>query len=138
MISPGPGHPKDARLSLEMIERFYHTKPILGVCLGHQCIAYAFGNPVQKGLSPIHGKTAKLHFQNSKLFQGISLQTQVMRYHSLCVPSVSAPLEAIAWSEDDVMMALQHQSYPLYGVQFHPESILTQEGEKMIENFLQN
>lgn len=136
ILSPGPKHPKDSFINQEIIQSFYRKKPILGVCLGHQCIAYAFGGKVEAS-EPVHGKTSKIYFSDSKLFDGVEQEAEMMRYHSLVVRDLPCELEAIAWSEDDVIMGLKHNVYPLYGVQFHPESILSQGGERILQNFLQ-
>lgn len=136
IISPGPGHPNEAKESLKVIRENYQSKPILGVCLGHQCIAISFGGVVEQGVEPVHGKTSKLTFVQNALFDSLPQGLEVMRYHSLIVSSLSNELEALAWSEDGVLMALRHTKYPLYGVQFHPESILTSEGRKLLSNFL--
>ncbi|ANV97336.1 hypothetical protein BBW65_00195 [Helicobacter enhydrae] len=135
LLSPGPGHPKDALESLNIIQKFYKAKPILGVCLGHQCIALAFGGKVERGKEPIHGKTSRLSFVANPLFQGLEQGFGVMRYHSLCVSVLPSSLECIATSEG-VIMALKHRDYPIYGVQFHPESILCENGKAIFENFL--
>lgn len=137
IISPGAGKPSEAKESLEVIAKYKESKPILGICLGHQCIAYAFGGRVLKGKEPIHGKTSKIDFIPNELFAGCNQGFEVMRYHSLCVDFLGDELEALAWSEDDgVIMALKHKRFPIYGVQFHPESILSANGERILENFL--
>lgn len=136
ILSPGPRHPKDTPINQKIILDFYYQKPILGVCLGHQCIAYAFGGEVTKGKEPIHGKTSKITFKPNPLFEGLPQNLKVMRYHSLVVQNLPEELEAIAWSEDEVIMAVIHKLYPTYGVQFHPESILSQGGKQLLKNFL--
>lgn len=136
IISPGAGKPSEAVESLGVIEKYAGVKPILGICLGHQCIAYFFGGMVQKGRAPIHGKTSKLRFLPHFLFEGMSQGEEVMRYHSLCVSDLGDQLRAIAWSEDGVVMALEHKSLPVYGVQYHPESILSQNGKTLLYNFI--
>lgn len=137
IISPGAGKPNEAVESLEVIERYKESKPILGVCLGHQCIAYAFGGSVKKAKEPIHGKTSKIRFLPNELFIGCEQGFEVMRYHSLSVDYLGDELEALAWSEEDeVIMALKHKTLPIYGVQFHPESILSNYGERILLNFL--
>lgn len=138
IISPGAGKPNEAIESLEVIEQYKESKPILGICLGHQCIAYAFGGSVGKGGEPIHGKTSKVRFVPNVLFDGCKQGFEVMRYHSLCVQTLGDELEALAWSEEDnVIMALRHKSLPIFGVQFHPESILSNYGERILQNFLE-
>lgn len=137
IISPGAGKPNEAIESLEVIERYKESKPILGVCLGHQCIAFSFGGSVKKGNEPIHGKTSKVSFVPNVLFEGCKQGFEVMRYHSLCVDKLGEELEALAWSEEDqVIMALKHKKLPIFGVQFHPESILSNYGERIFQNFL--
>lgn len=135
ILSPGPGHPKDAKLNQEIIRKFYKSKPILGVCLGHQCIGYTFGAEIRKGKTPIHGKTSKISFKNCDLFSTLPQGIEVMRYHSLIVHDLPQELEEIAWTEDGILMALKHRQFQVYGVQFHPESILSQEGKLILKNF---
>lgn len=135
ILSPGPGHPKDAKLNHEIIHKFYKTKAILGVCLGHQCIGHSFGAEVSKAKKPIHGKTSKLSFKNCDLFSTLPQGIEVMRYHSLIVRNLPTDLEEIAWAEDGTLMALKHRYFQVYGVQFHPESILSQEGKRILKNF---
>lgn len=136
IISPGAGKPSEAVESLEVIRKYAGVKPILGICLGHQCIAHFFGGKVEKGKEPIHGKTSKLSFTPHFLFEGMNQGDEVMRYHSLCVNELGDELRAIAWSEDGVVMALEHKNLPIYGVQYHPESILSQNGKILLENFI--
>lgn len=135
ILSPGPKHPKDSKLNQSIIQDFYPIKPILGICLGHQCIAYSFGAEVTQGREPIHGKTSHISFQPCALFQGLQQGFQAMRYHSLVVRNLPQDLQAIAWSEDGVIMAIKHQIYATYGVQFHPESILSNGGKQILQNF---
>lgn len=137
LLSPGPKHPKDTPINQEIILRFHQQKPILGVCLGHQSIAQAFGGKVTRGKEPVHGKTSKITFKPNPLFCHLSQNLEVMRYHSLIVQTLPDTLEAIAWSEDGVIMGLKHKLYPTFGVQFHPESILSQGGEQLLKNFLE-
>ena len=137
IISPGAGSPSEAVESLGVVEKYKGVKPILGICLGHQCIAYAFGGRVGKGREPIQGKTSKVDFVEDRLFVGCERGFEVMRYHSLGGERLGEELEGIAWSrEDGVIMALRHKTLPIYGVQFHPESILSQNGHLLLENFL--
>lgn len=137
IISPGAGKPSEARESLDVIREYQGKKPILGICLGHQCIAYAFGGSVKKAKEPIHGKTSKIRFLPNELFVGCEQGFEVMRYHSLSVDYLGDELEALAWSEEDcAIMALKHKRFPIYGVQFHPESILSNYGERIFQNFL--
>lgn len=139
IISPGPGKPKDAGISIDVIKQFAPKIPILGVCLGHQAIGEAFGGKTVYAKELMHGKSSLVKIYNEcKLFQGISPITEVARYHSLAVDSKTLPkdLTVIAWSFDDEIMAIKHRNFETYGVQFHPESILTPMGEKILENFL--
>lgn len=138
VVSPGPKTPNDAGCSLEAIRRLGATIPILGVCLGHQAIGQAFGGTVVRALCPVHGKASRIHHAPSQLFDGIPTPYEVARYHSLIVERHSLPstLRITAWSDEDEIMALEHRDYPIYGVQFHPESILTRFGYRLLANFL--
>jgi len=137
IISPGPKAPKDAGISLDVIKSFYNKKPILGICLGHQSIGEAFGGEIVYAKKLYHGKTSKIEHSGTKIFHGISQKTEVARYHSLAIETstLSEEFEILALTEDNEIMAIAHRKYPVIGVQFHPESICTVEGEKMIENF---
>ncbi|MDD3594644.1 MAG: aminodeoxychorismate/anthranilate synthase component II [Candidatus Gastranaerophilales bacterium] len=137
IISPGPGNPDTAGISLKVAEEFYKTKKILGVCLGHQCIAQFFGAKITKAHPPVHGKTSEIFFKENKLFKGLQNGFQATRYHSLAVENIPDVLENIAQTKDGVNMAIKHKEYPVYGVQFHPESILTQDGKLILQNFLE-
>ncbi len=140
IISPGPKYPKDAGISLEAIKYFSGKLPILGVCLGHQAIGEAFGGKVVRAKEILHGKTSYIAMnQNSKLFRELPEELLVGRYHSLIVERKSLPKDLVVTAEDKegAIMALEHSSHPTYGLQFHPESILTPEGKKIIENFLE-
>jgi anthranilate synthase component 2 len=135
IISPGAGNPDNAGVSLDVIKEFYQTKKILGICLGHQCIAQFFGAKVVK-TEPLHGKTSRIYFdEHCGLFQGIPQEFEACRYHSLAVENIGKELIAAAWTKDGTNMALTHTKYPVYGVQFHPEAILTQYGKKLLKNF---
>ena len=136
IISPGAGNPYGAGISLDVIKEFYKTKKILGVCLGHQCIAQFFGSNIIKLEEPFHGKVSKIRHKNSLLFKDISEEFDVTRYHSLAVEKVTDELEVTALTSDGIIMALEHKTYPVYGVQFHPEAILTQYGHELIKNFI--
>lgn len=138
VISPGPGYPKDAGISEEVIEAFGKETPVLGVCLGHQAIAEVFGGRIVENKEMFHGKTSLINHDGEGLFDGIKSPVTVMRYHSLTVEEKSLPdcLEVTAKTQKDEIMAIRHKDYPIYGVQFHPESIMTQDGKKMLENFL--
>lgn len=138
VISPGPKNPDKAGISLKVIKEFYTTKKILGVCLGHQCIAQYFGAKVVKAKEPVHGKVSKIYFSTDPLFEGLEQGFEATRYHSLIVDEATLPdcIEPIAHAQDKVLMALKHKDYPLYGVQFHPEAILTQGGKQLLRNFI--
>ncbi len=138
VISPGPGHPRDAVLSLEVIRRFHTTIPILGVCLGHQCIAEAFGGEVRTADRLVHGKTSDIYHRGKGVFAGLPNPFKATRYHSLVVAEENLPaqLEVVAYTSDGEIMGLMHKTARLFGVQFHPESILTVDGMKIISNFL--
>lgn len=138
ILSPGAGNPDTAGVSMEVIKEFYKTKKILGICLGHQCIAQFFGAKIAKAKEPYHGKTSKIIHTNSKLFSGIPMEFEVMRYHSLVAENLPLCLKVTAKTEDGIIMALEHEKYPIYGVQFHPESILTTYGHEVLENFLKS
>mgnify|MGYP001809694871 CR=1 FL=1 len=180
IISPGPKTPYEAGISLEVIGEFYRTKKILGVCLGHQCIAQYFGCNVVKAKEPMHGKVSEIYFEEDALFEGMKQGFEATRYHSLVVDnnSITPFIKPLAYAEgvkkqkryggidvwrngiarnakpftrsavqpftqatshpSPVLMALKHRDYPTYGVQFHPEAILTQNGKKIFENFLDN
>lgn len=137
LISPGPGNPDTAGLCLEVVKRFHQEIPILGVCLGHQTIAQAFGGNVIKASKPMHGKISSIRHDKRGVFTGLPSPFQVTRYHSLIVEKSSLPpcLEISARSEDGEIMALRHMEYKVEGVQFHPESILTDNGMDMLRNF---
>lgn len=138
MISPGPKNPSHAGISIPMIKSFYQIKPVLGVCLGMQCINEAFGGVTKRAPLPVHGKTSKVFHNDSGIFEGMPQPFTAARYHSLVIePSdEQTELEVTARSEDSVIMGIAHKHYPLTGVQFHPESFLTESGFVMIENFL--
>jgi len=137
VISPGPGTPDDAGISNEAVRALSGTKPILGVCLGHQCIGQVFGAEVVRNV-PWHGKTAWVHHDNSGVLAGMSEPFEATRYHSLVVNRSSIPPELVvtAWTHDGTVMGLRHSKHPTYGVQFHPESVLTREGKKVLANFV--
>lgn len=139
IISPGPKNPDEAGISLDVIKEFHKTKKILGVCLGHQCIAQYFGCNIVKSKEPTHGKVSKIYFEEDYLFSGIEQGFEATRYHSLIVDhnSLTSEILPLAHTKDNILMALKHKTYPVYGVQFHPEAILTQYGKKLLLNFLQ-
>ena len=138
LISPGPGRPEDAGLSNDVVRRFAGTRPILGVCLGHQCIGQVYGGQVVRGPEVMHGKTSLVHHSGVGLFAGLPQPFEATRYHSLVVDRASVPpeLEVTAWTDDGVVMGLRHRRLAVEGVQFHPESILTASGHDMLRTFL--
>lgn len=138
VISPGPGRPEDAGISCDLIRQFAGKIPILGVCLGHQAIGYAFGGKIVNAKQLMHGKTSLIYHTGETIFKGIPNPFEATRYHSLLVDPKSLPecLKVIAWTKDKEIMGLKHKSYPLWGVQFHPESVLTKSGMDILSNFL--
>lgn len=139
VISPGPKNPKEAGLSLDIIHRFKGKVPILGICLGHQCIAHYFGGNVIKGKEPVHGKVNYIEHDGSVMFKNIKNPLKVTRYHSLVVEEESLPkeLKVTARTKDTgVIMGIEHIKYPIYGVQFHPEAHLTEQGHELLNNFI--
>jgi anthranilate synthase/aminodeoxychorismate synthase-like glutamine amidotransferase len=137
VISPGPGTPASSGISNEVIRHFHRCVPILGVCLGHQCAAYSFGGKVVRANRLMHGKTSLIHHNGRGVFANLPDPFEATRYHSLIVEEpLPAELEISAWTTDGEVMGLRHRWYPLEGVQFHPESILTVEGKRLLENFL--
>ena len=137
VISPGPGRPEDAGVSTEAIRALSGRVAILGVCLGHQCLGEAFGGRVIRN-EPAHGKTSWIRHDNSGVLAGVSDPFEATRYHSLIVERSSVPADLVvtAWTADGTVMGLRHQRHPTYGVQFHPESVLTKEGKKILGNFV--
>lgn len=137
IISPGPGDPSEAGISLEVIRRLGASFPILGICLGHQCIGAAFGGQVVRAPRLMHGKTSPIYHFGQNLFVGLPSPFQATRYHSLIVDNpLPADLQMTAFTSEGEIMALRHRHYPIFGVQFHPESILTHGGRQMLKNFL--
>jgi para-aminobenzoate synthetase component 2 len=138
IISPGPGTPSEAGVTLKTIDRFAGKVPILGVCLGHQAIGQIFGGRVVRAPAPVHGKTIAITHDGRTIFKDLPEQIEVGRYHSLIVERETLPkcLEISALSSDGLIMALRHREMPIEGVQFHPESVLTSEGKKILANFL--
>ena len=138
LISPGPGRPEDAGVSMDAIRALDGRKPILGVCLGHQSIAQVYGGEVVRAKNILHGKTSDVLHAAHGLFEGIPNPFVATRYHSLIVPRVTLPetLQVLAWTQDDEIMALRSRATPTFGVQFHPESILTDAGHDLLRNFL--
>ena len=138
VISPGPGRPEDAGVSVDVIRRFGETTPVLGVCLGHQGIGIAFGGEVVRASQLMHGKTSSVQHDGRGVFKGVSQPFVAGRYHSLIVAEPLPPsLEASAHTEDGTIMGVRHREFPIHGVQFHPESVLTGEGKQVLRNFLE-
>lgn len=138
VISPGPCTPKEAGISNEVIQTFSGKIPILGVCLGHQCLGHTFGGKVIRAKQIMHGKTSDIQHKGKGIFMNLPMPFAATRYHSLLVEKKSLPkdLEITAWTKQNEIMGLQHKSHPTYGVQFHPESILTTSGKDLLRNFL--
>ncbi len=139
LISPGPKRPQDADVSNEILTRFEGKVPILGVCLGHQLMGWHYGAQVSHGKFPVHGKISRIAHTGEELFEGLPQNYKVTRYHSLVVQEEDLPscLTVTARSEDGVIMGLKHREYPVYGIQFHPEAVLTEYGHELLENFCQ-
>ena len=140
IISPGPGHPAEAGISLDVIKTFAGQIPILGVCLGHQAIVHAFGGEIVRASNIMHGKTSRIRSDGTGLFQGVNGSFEAMRYHSLVADRKTLPesLLVTAESEDDhEIMGVRHRDYPIEGIQFHPESIMTVVGKRLLRNFLE-
>ncbi len=136
IISPGPKRPEDSGISNEVIKEFHKTIPILGVCLGHECIGQIFGSKIVHAKRILHGKTSEIFHQETGLFKGLSQPFKAARYHSLILDKVPTNFTLTAWTKENEIMAIQHDKYPLYGLQFHPESFLTEEGTMLMKNFL--
>jgi len=138
VLSPGPCTPNEAGVTLEVIDRFKGRVPILGVCLGHQAIGQAFGGKVVHAKTLMHGKVSRVHHSGAGVFSGLPTPYDATRYHSLAIDRDSCPaeLEVTAWTEDGEIMGVRHRTLPVEGVQFHPESILTQHGHALLRNFL--
>ena len=140
VISPGPGRPEDAGVSVDVIRRFGPTTPILGVCLGHQAIGVVYGGIVCRARAPMHGKTSTVVHDGKGVFAGLTAPFEAGRYHSLVIANDRLPGElevAARTGDDDTIMAVRHTTYPVHGVQFHPESVLTDEGRRILRNFLE-
>jgi anthranilate synthase component 2 len=138
IISPGPCSPTEAGISTEVVRRLGSAIPILGVCLGHQCIGAAYGGEIVRAGQPMHGKTSLINHRGSGIFRGLPTPFRATRYHSLVISPASVPaeLEVLATSEDGEIMAVQHRRDPVYGLQFHPESVLTEHGYRLVDHFL--
>lgn len=140
VLSPGPKAPKDAGICLDVVKHFAGKKPILGICLGHQTIGEAFGATVSYAKKIFHGKQSSIDYDGTGIFQGINSPIKVARYHSLAIIEETMPdcLRVTAKTEDGEIMAVEHKEFPVIGLQFHPESIYTEHGKKIIENFINN
>ncbi len=136
VISPGPKRPENSGISNKVIKKFYKKIPILGVCLGHECIGQVFGSKIIHAKNILHGKTSPVYHSEDKLFKNIKNPFKAARYHSLILNKVPKDFTLTAWTKDDEIMAISHNKYPLVGIQFHPESFLTEQGEKLMHNFL--
>ncbi|MBI4030550.1 MAG: aminodeoxychorismate/anthranilate synthase component II [Proteobacteria bacterium] len=137
VLSPGPRAPKEAGICLPLIEKFHDSIPILGICLGHQCIGEAFGGRTMRALKPAHGKASAIENDGNGLFAGLPPHFNGGRYHSLVTDLLAnAPLKITARAEDGAIMAVQHERFPVYGLQFHPESVLTEHGLEILRNFI--
>ena len=138
VVSPGPGRPEDAGISLDLIATFAEAMPMLGICLGHQCLVSHFGGDIVRAERLMHGKTSMIEHDNQSVYAGLSRPFQAGRYHSLCVEAASLPavLELTAQTGRGEIMGVRHRQLPLEGVQFHPESVLTPEGDKLMANFM--
>ncbi len=138
VLSPGPKSPSEAGICMDVVKEFYREVPILGICLGHQCIGEAFGGTVSYAKSLYHGKQSEISHDGTGIFEGIPSPVKVARYHSLAVQEDDLPecLEVTARTADGEIMAIRHKEYPVVGLQFHPESIYTEHGKRMIENFI--
>ena len=138
VISPGPKTPREAGISVDAITRFAGVVPVFGVCLGHQAIGEAFGAKVVRGREPVHGKTSSISHDGRGVFAGVEDPMTATRYHSLVIdPDLAPGLERTAWCDGDVVMGVRHRDFPVEGVQFHPESILTDLGKSLLGNFLE-
>lgn len=139
IISPGPCTPREAGISNEILKRFAPELPILGVCLGHQCIGHNFGGEVVRNYRVMHGKTSPIHHDNTGVFHGLSNPFEATRYHSLVIRRDTfhnPDFVVTAWTDENEIMGIRHKSWPLHGVQFHPESFLTIEGPRLLQNFV--
>lgn len=136
VLSPGPGKPVEAGITMQVIQAFHHKMPILGICLGHQALGEFFGAKLIKASNIFHGKTSEIFHENDLLFENIPQQTPFMRYHSLILSEVKSPLMVTAYTKENEIMALRHESLKIFGVQFHPESILSPFGMQIIKNFI--
>lgn len=139
ILSPGPKAPVDSGICLDIIEEFQGKIPILGICLGYQAIVHSFGGKIVEGIEPMHGKVSSIHHDGRGLFQDVKESVKVTRYHSLIADKKTLPNELMITSEtnDQVIMGVRHKDYKIEGVQFHPEAVLTEEGHRMLQNFIE-
>jgi anthranilate synthase/aminodeoxychorismate synthase-like glutamine amidotransferase len=140
IVSPGPCTPREAGISNEVLRRFAATTPVLGVCLGHQCIGHSFGGEVVRNERIMHGKTSPIHHDGKGVFRGLSNPFEATRYHSLVIKRdtfTNPDFEICAWTAEGEIMGVRHRNWPLHGVQFHPESFLTLEGPRLLRNFIE-
>ena len=139
VLSPGPGHPREAAVFIELLDALPRDTPVLGVCLGHQALGVACGGSVDRGPAPVHGKASLVYHEGRGILEGVPSPFEAGRYHSLVIVRDGFPteLEVTAWTDDGLVMAAQHRELPRFGVQFHPESILTPEGPSIVRNFLE-
>lgn len=139
LISPGPGRPEDSNISIEAIKEFGESKPILGVCLGHQGIGISFGAKIVNAPILMHGKTSQIMHDGNGIYKGISQNFKAGRYHSLVIDkkSINEDLEITSYTSDNIVMGIRHKKFPIEGIQFHPESVLTPDGEKLIKNWIE-
>ena len=135
VISPGPCTPAESGVCMEVIQEFHLSKPILGICLGHQALGEFFGAKLEKAIQPMHGKTSKIQVTKHPIFNHLKAEIEVMRYHSLVLKAVNTPLEIIAKTAEDEVMAITHNNLAILGVQFHPESILSKDGLQILKNW---
>ncbi len=138
IISPGPKSPKEAGISLDILHNFKGVKPILGICLGHQCIGHYFESEIIKGKEPVHGKISYIKHKGKDIFEGVKNPLRVTRYHSLIIDNkmLSKDIEITSETEDNIIMGIRHKKYPIFGLQFHPEAEMTEEGHKLLNNFI--
>ena len=138
VVSPGPSTPLQAGISNEVIQHFGYRLPILGVCLGHQCVGYSYGGQIGQAREIMHGKSSHIYHKGQGVFSGLASPLSAIRYHSLEVKREGLPqcLEVTAWTEDGTIMGLRHRDYPVQGVQFHPESFMTEQGKELLRNFI--
>jgi anthranilate synthase/aminodeoxychorismate synthase-like glutamine amidotransferase len=139
VVSPGPKTPSDAGISLDLVRHFGSRIPVLGVCLGHQCVGQAYGGTIVSAGEIMHGKTSLINHDGRGVFSGLPSPFEAIRYHSLAIDRAEVPddLEVSAWTDNGVIMGVRHRSHPVEGVQFHPESIKTEHGKKLLSNFLE-